>query len=448
MSKAGGGGGGSSAYNRDALTLQSGSSSATGVDPYIEVEYTSASASGSQVTTTTKIKGSQEKTLEIQRNTVGIHTVQCEISHPTAVNNPASSSTRENSVIMTNQVEFSALSAVNLTRSNLTYEITKDNSDGVHKTETVNLFVQPMTLAGNSTSADNATRNIHIFAPEEDIKVKITLAGSAGQTFFEGIDADGGHGGKTVFTYTLLKNTEYTVKLGCTVEPTSSIGRGGAGAFFYEGGRLLVCCGGGGGGGVNRSCPGGRGGGADVAGEKGGGLYGGAGGYKVNMGELGSEGSHQFQRSTARVNSGSGNIGLNNKFSQGIPGGKVESCTSGTYWKDQGIAPCQFMGTGYFTDVNGRQAKSTNVNVNRGYKADTENYGFRHNGGNSYMTGQPYGFYGGGGAGAYGGTSCQGSRSGGGGGSGYSNGSVTILETQLGGNENAEAFCLIELYTE
>ena len=61
MTQSGGGGGGQSAYNNQAVTLQSGSSSATGVDPYVEIEYTSGSASGTTVTTTTKIKGSQEK---------------------------------------------------------------------------------------------------------------------------------------------------------------------------------------------------------------------------------------------------------------------------------------------------------------------------------------------------------------------------------------------------
>ena len=39
--RATGGGGGTSAYNNEACTLQSGTSSATGVDPYIEaVSYT------------------------------------------------------------------------------------------------------------------------------------------------------------------------------------------------------------------------------------------------------------------------------------------------------------------------------------------------------------------------------------------------------------------------
>ena len=77
--RAGGGGGGTSAYNSDACTLQSGTSSASGVDPYIEVEYTSESATGSQVTTTTKVSGWTTPTLRVQRHTVGIHTVQCEI---------------------------------------------------------------------------------------------------------------------------------------------------------------------------------------------------------------------------------------------------------------------------------------------------------------------------------------------------------------------------------
>ena len=55
MGKAGGGGGGTSAYNNQQVTLQSGTSSATGVDPYIEVEYNSPSGTGSVIKTTTNI---------------------------------------------------------------------------------------------------------------------------------------------------------------------------------------------------------------------------------------------------------------------------------------------------------------------------------------------------------------------------------------------------------
>ncbi len=414
--RANGGGGGTSAYNSDACTLQT-DQGATGVDPYIEVEYTSPSESGIQVTTTTTISGAQEKKLSLKRDTVGIHTVQCKISHPTAVNNPASSSTRENSPVWTDKVEFNALSAVNLTRSNLTYEICQDNTTSSYSTETVNLFVQPLVLTGWSAS-NNSYRNIMIFPQEEDITVRMTMSGSAGQDFNGN---KGGQGGLSIFTYTLQRNTEYTLKLGVTIEPTASIGRGGAGAYFYEGGRLLVACGGGGAAGWGNA--GGKGGGAEVPGQRGGGSSGGDGGEKVNAGELPASGV----------------------LPNGHIGGKVESCTTGQYWRDQGIAPCEFMGEGKFRLFNGT-INSNTKSIKRGYKADYDKFGYRHNGGNSSQ--QVNGtFVGGGGAGAYGGDACIIANSAGGGGSGYTNGSVNMLWNQQGGNGNSQAQCLVELLT-
>ena len=412
--RATGGGGGTSAYNNEAITLQSGTSSATGVDPYIEVEYTSPSETGSQVRSVTKVTGTQTDTLTIERDTVGVHTVQCAISHPIAVNNPASSSTRENSPIWTNKVEFNTMSAVNLTRSNLTYEITQDNLTSVFSTATVNLFVQPMQLTG---WAENAERGIMIFPEEEDLQLKFTMAGSAGQDFN---GYKGGQGGETIFKYTLLKNTEYTLKLGSTVEPTSSIGRGGAGAFFYEGGRLLVACGGGGAAGWNDN--GGRGGGAGVSGENGKGNGGGDGGRRVNDGELPASGI----------------------LPSGLNGGKIESCTTGQFLRDQGHAPCAWIGPSErFMLYNGTKNMNTRL-IKRGYKADYNKHGYRHNGGNSLS--QVNGTYvNGGGSGSYGGNAGSNPQSGGGGGGGYSNGSVTIISTKQGGNTSNLSQCLIEL---
>ena len=416
MSRAGGGEGGTSAYNSNAITLQSGTSSATGVDPYIEVEYTSASATGETVTTTTKVTGAQSNELTLRRDTVGIHTVQCEISHPTAVNNPASSSTRENSVIMSDKVEFSALSAVNLTRSNLTYECTRDESSGNHRVETVNLFVQPMTLAGTATNS-NATRNIHVYPPEEDLLVKITMSGSAGQGFNGN---NGGEGGVTVFSYTLQKNTEYVFKLGYTVSPPTSLGYGGSGAFFYEKGRLLVACGGGGASGWY-SGNGGAGGGAGVAGSSGTGSSAGDGGQSVSAGQLTSEGV----------------------VPTGGTGGKVESCTTGDYWLGQGVDACSDVGNVKFRDHLGNEVSSS-ATIQRGYKGDggPEN-GFRFNGGSSFN--QVNGTYvGGGGAGSFGGNAAASTNSGGGGGSGYTNGSVNVISTSSD-NGLYTAFAQIEL---
>ena len=423
MSRAGGGGGGTSAYNNQQVTLQPGTSSATGVDPYIEVEYNSPSGTGTVIKTTTNISGATGSRLRIKRDTVGIHTVQCKISHPIAVNNPASSSTRENSPIYTDQAEFNALSAVNLTRSNLTYEICQDNTTSSYSTSSVNLFVNPMQLTGWATS-NNSYRNIMIYPPEENVTVKMTMAASAGQSFNGN---KGGEGGETVFTYTLLKNTEYTLKLGVTVEPTASIGRGGAVAYFYEGGRLLVACGGGGASGWNAGSNGGNGGGAVVQGANGtGSNSAGNGGYRIGDGEMPSQG---FAPS-------------------GTQGGKVESCTTGKYWKDQGYAPCQWLGnTVKFRLFNGTQNTNT-AEIKRGYKADYANFGYRHNGGNAPSYAVKNGqFVAGGGAGATGGSAGD-LTGGGGGGSGYTNGSVNIVSQKQGGNDNSQAECLIELLSE
>jgi len=423
MGKAGGGGGGTSAYNNQQVTLQSGTSSATGVDPYIEVEYNSASSTGSVIKTTTNITGAQSSWMRIKRDTVGIHELKCEVSNPTAVNNPASSSTRENSSIFTDQVEFNALSAVNLTRSNLTYEICQDNTTSSYATETVNLFVQPMTLTGWSAS-NNSYRNIMIFPEEENVTVKMTMSGSAGQSFNGN---NGGEGGQTIFTYTLLKNTEYTLKLGVTIEPTASIGRGGAGAYFYEGGRLLVACGGGGASGWNSGSHGGNGGGAGVQGGNGtGSNSAGNGGYRVGDGEMPSSGLAP----------------------SGTQGGKVESCTTGQYWKDQGESPCAWIGNSEkFRLFNGTVNTNTK-SIKRGYKADYDKFGYRHNGGNAPSYAVKNGqFVAGGGSGATGGSAGD-LTGGGGGGSGYSNGSVNVVKRTQGGNGNSQAQCLIELLSE
>ena len=423
MSRAGGGGGGQSAYNNQQVTLQSGTSSATGVDPYIEVEYNSPSGTGTVIKTTTNISGATGSRLRIKRDTVGIHEVQCKVSHPIAVNNPASSSTRENSPIYTDTAEFNALSAVNLTRSNLTYEVCQDNTTSSFSTETVNLFVQPLALTGWSAS-NNSYRNIMIFPQEENITVKMTMSGSAGQSFNGN---KGGEGGETVFTYTLLKDTEYTLKLGVTIEPTASIGRGGAGAYFYEGGRLLVACGGGGASGWNSGSNGGNGGGAGVQGANGtGSNSAGNGGYRIGDGEMPSGGI----------------------LPSGTQGGKVESCTTGQYWKDQGYAPCAWIGNSEkFRLFNGTVNTNT-TSIKRGYKADYDKFGYRHNGRNapSYAikNGQ---FVAGGGSGATGGSAGD-LTGGGGGGSGYTNGSVNIVRQRQGGNGNSEAQCLIELLSE
>lgn len=409
MTRAGGGNGGESAYNNQITSLVGGTSSANGVDPFIEVTYTSATqGGGTQVTTNTTISGATSPTLTVKSDRVGIQTVRCTLTHPNSANSP----------LLTDTVNFEAISAVNLSRSNLSYEITWDTSYLTFTpTGTQNLFLAPVTLAGFEPLPD---RTVTIFTTEENIPVRITMAGSAGQSFNGNT---GGEGGRCQFTYTLQRNVEYIFKLGLTIEPTSSIGRGGAGAYFYEKGRLLVACGGGGASGWT-SGTGGKGGAPGVSGGNGTGTGGGRGGISVNTGQLPAAGL----------------------LPSGTSGGKIESCTTGVYWKNQGISPCSDVGQQQFRDFNGNVV-SGSTTLQRGYKSSsTTNYGFRHNGGNS-ATAVNGTYIGGGGAGAYGGNAATNSASGGGGASGYSNGSVTIVSATQGGNPSNVAYAQIEVLT-
>ena len=424
-----GGSGGASRYRSDVATKLSDSTD--GVTPEVIVEYVSSTegSGGSDVTVKTTISGSQSNSLTIKSDAVGIQTVRCLIKHPTAALNFAQarnpSEPNESDGVLDGGLlsvtrNFETISSVNTQQSFLTYELVRDDDINRFATGTQNLFLGALSLQASTDNFD-MTRAITVFPTEENLAVRIQMGAAAGQSFNGN---SGGEGGVCVFTTTLLKNTEYTFKLGATVEPTSSIGRGGAGAYFYEKGRLLVACGGGGASGWYGGS-GGDGGGAGVAGGSGSGQNRGSGGIKYNDGDLPAAGI----------------------LPSGATGGKVESCTTGDFWNTQGFSPCSDLGQRKFVLANSQINNSTQT-ILRGYKASAANtYGFRHNGGNSQVIGANGLFVGGGGAGAGGGNAASGADSGGGGASGYSNGSVTIVSTQQGGNNNDKAFAQISLIT-
>ena len=423
-----GGSGGASRYRSDVASKLSDSTD--GVTPEVIIEYVSSTegSGGSDVTVKTTISGSQTDSLTIKSDSVGIQTVRCLIKHPTAALNFAQarnpSEPNESDGVLDGGLlsvtrNFETISSVNTQQSFITYELVRDDDVNRFATGSENLFLGPF---GFNASKDNfdMTRTITVFPKDENLAVKIQMGGSAGQSFNGNI---GGEGGVCVFTTTLLKNTEYTFKLGATVEPTSSIGRGGAGAYLYEKGRLLVACGGGGASGWYGG-NGGDGGGAGVAGASGSGSNGGSGGTKYNDGDLPAAGV----------------------LPSGATGGKIESCTTGGYWNTQGFSPCSDIGQRQFVLANGQINTSTST-IERGYKAAdvNSNYGFRHNGGNRQVIGSNGLFVGGGGAGAGGGNAASGADSGGGGASGYSNGTVTITSAEQGGNNSSLAFAQIRL---
>ena len=433
--RANGGLSGSSRYRSDVATLITGYGD--GVTPEVIVEYVSSleGSGGEDTTVKTTISGSQTDSLTMKSDFVGIQTVRCLIKHPTSAlnfaqaRNPSEPNESDGVLdggLLTVTRDFQTISSVNLQQSFLTYELVRDDYVRRFATGEKNLFLEPFGIQGSKDNYD-MTRAITIFTKDENLTVKIQMAGSAGQSFN---DNRGGNGGQCTFIHALVKNTEYTFKLGATVEPTSSIGRGGAGAYFYEKGRLLVACGGGGASGWYGG-DGGRGGGANVAGQsgfngRGGGRNQGSGGIKYNAGSLPAAGV----------------------LPSGATGGKLEKCTTGDYWNSQGFSPCSDLGQRQFVSANG-QINTSTATIERGYKAaDVDsNYGFRHNGGNSQVIGENGLFVGGGGAGAVGGNAASGASSGGGGGSGYTDGTVTIVSTQRGGNSSDLAGALITLIT-
>ncbi len=101
-------------------------------------------------------------------------------------------------------------------------------------------------------------------------------------------------------------------------------------------------------------------------------------------------------------------------------GGQTIKCTKGVYWAQRGYGPCEDLGNVKFIDDNGKEIVNTSSSITRGFKA----------GYNIMQTAGGYSNEGGNGATGGGG----GYSSGGGGGSGYSDGSVTVIDTMQGGS--------------
>ena len=176
---------------------------------------------------------------------------------------------------------------------------------------------------------------------------------------------------------------------------------------------------GGTGGGANGR-KGGFGGGVDIEGQVGSGNNGGSGGGGQSItgnGVFGSDftASVVYPGDSQASSDGSGG-----------PGGRTISCTKGVYWAQQGIGACDDIGTGKFRLSDGTIVTNTVSGITRGYKAgyniiQTGGVSLTSNGGN-------------GGCGVAGGSGTQNGSGGGGGGSGYHDGSVTVVDTRLGGS--------------
>ena len=336
------------------------------------------------VNATDTVAGATSPNLVISCNTVGIQTVQCKVSHPTACNSP----------LYSNVVDFNVVNA----RPIINIETFEENGSS-------NATLSSIDLDVNGTLNLDATNTLgltSLYAAERDIDVNMEIYGA------KGLDTTGyfgGEGGKSTVSFTMKKNEEYVI----TRIPQSG---SNGGVFVYYKSKLIAACGSGGNAGTLGN--GGAGGGVNVAGATGKGRNAGAGGALIASGTLPSNGIFgSTASSTTTLLSG-------DSIASAPNGGRTISCAKGNYWRTQGYSACQDIGSVKFYRSDGSVVSNT-ATIDRGFKA-----------GYSILTTSGAGTVNGGG-GATGGNGTT-SGAGGGGGSGYTDGSVTIIQTQQGGN--------------
>ena len=223
-------------------------------------------------------------------------------------------------------------------------------------------------------------------------------------------DNAGGEGGYSRIRFTMEQDKEYVIA-GLIVSVNAP--------FLYREGTLIACVGQGGDGGWSGiNARGGFGGGVDVSGRSGQGRFEGLGGRVIAAGGLSGNGKFGGGYQAPVLYPG-------DTQGSSAEGGQTISCTKGVYWAQQGLAPCATTTT-KFRLADGTEVSNT-MTLTRGFKA----------GYNIMQTGAADrthidGGGGGGGNGATGGS--EGGTGGGGGGSGYQDGSVTVVDTQLGGS--------------
>ena len=369
---------------------------------------------GSSLSDSSLVSGSQTDTLTIKTEDPSLSRVYCEVSHPTA----------QPGIVTSTEAKLDVFSA----RALINYE--KLGSGEVYETGSRDIGASGGLIF--PAVASRSARIITLWSSEQDVDVKITMGGCNGDSRN---GYRGGEGGLSVFKMTMKKDFEYIVKLGVTDSRGGGArggNNGGGGlAVIYEKAKVLAVCGGGGGAGV--SGRGGDGGGVNVVGENGSGPGAGSGGAYIGVGDLPPRGITQAGRT--------GDTDFDNDSSGS---GRLSGCTIGLYYNQQGLAPCDDIGsetdTEPFRKNNGDLY--SNTRLIRGYKAGQ---GHRNNGGAGSGNG------GGGGGGARGGTGTS-NNGGGGGASGYQSGQIELLPssvlptgTRQGGNA-ANAFISIERY--
>lgn len=380
-----GGNAGKNSWNPGSVNLQS-----TGTNPgsgYATLSYTYIATSTTTipgVSLNLTISGSKTPTLTLSANNDLTRTVQCRISHPTAVNSP----------ILSNSVQFVALSSSQ--QFNLVIE--EINLTNTAAISTFDLFASDREFL---SSPSETLANYSLYCPDRDIDIEMDLFGGKGSNNGSFL---GGEGGFSRIRFRMLRNTEYVIS-GLTPSVNTP--------FIYRKGQLIACVGKGGDAGITAN--GGFGGGIGIAGVNGNGRDGGLGGASLTAGTLSENGIFGSLTTKLPISPDTKAISPN--------GGRALKCTKGIYWRNQGISACTDVGTTKFRLSDGTEVTNT-ASITRGYKSG---YDIIQTAGSGISNG------GNGGNGANGGSGGI-NGSGGGGGSGYTDGSITVVNSQLGGS--------------
>jgi hypothetical protein len=389
----GGGYGGGSKYNSNVATYVTNSSNINSGTGYVTISFlTNTSIPGTIITAPKNItiSGSKTSTLTLNADSVGIQTVRCLVYHPSATNSPVKSD-NANLVVIPNDKYVINFENINTTNATSAILSSIDLANG-------EFTLNPSNSSSNTTLSGYNTL-YSFYSPNKDIDVEMDLYAAAGSNSGTIL---GGQGGFSRIQFTMKQNEEYVIAGFPPSDTTGSI-------FLYRKSSLIASVGGGGNAGTKGA--GGNGGGVNVAGGSGLGLGAGAGGAAIQAGKLTFGGVFGSLTTQNPTNSQDTKAAAPN-------GGRTIPCPRG----NQKISPCTDLGTTQFLYLQTTTISNT-ASISRGFK---QGYGIRQTAGLGLN---------GGGNGADGATGGNGGSGGGGGGAGgYTDGSITVVSTQQGGN--------------
>ena len=336
----------------------------------------------SNLTDTSTISGSLTPTLTLSRDSVGVSSVRVLISNSSA------------NTVTSTEVSLEVVEPRSII-----------NLEGYGSTSTATLLQKNLDDIEFSITSDILNSDdICFYSSEKDLEVELDFYGAKGSDRGSFI---GGEGGYSRIQFTMKKNEEYVLR---GIRSNTAL-------FLYRRGSLIAVVGQGGSAGTTGS--GGKGGGVNLAGQSGSGGNAGSGGQRVAIGGLLENGIFG-SASTIQESS----IYPEDQKATGTTGGRTIKCTKGVYWRNQGLSSCQDIGTSKFILSDGTEVTNS-ASIARGFKSG---YNINRTAG-TYDSGAGVG-----GDGSTGGNGGGGGQGGGGGGSGYSDGSITIVNTQLGGS--------------